>query len=639
MTDQDPDVTAGGMREAHRRRATYREPQWLRDDGEEPGGSLRVPDAVAARGLEDTSFALLMWDADVEGFVWGNAAGLASWGALGPGSLMASRLDRAMPAMRQLHDLARAALPADGIRQALTFWTPRGAQRLDCQCLPADLGDGGHGVLLMFRSTANGMSDQGTNHRAQPHARYHAEPAPEGRVRRTTPVAGFLNGAASNFSPQQVSAGNADAGTSRAGTAGVVNGAAAPGPRANGAAHAPQPEEWDPIVDPATARQPRGQPLPRPDDDDRYAMSEIARMLGAPDASRASGSRGKPNGSMAPSMLEGLVARADPLPANVELANAKDQGATFEDEMSEDARPEHARPGDARSGRDARVSSADIDRLHHELRTPLNSIIGFAEMMDHGLFGPLGDPRYEGYARNILRSARDALELINDLLEAARVRAGHVAPQLEPTDVSAMVARVVTQLEPQIGDADVRVVTGLPDDLAPVLVDPRALRQILVNLLTNALKFTGAGGHVFLSARAGPADDDAMRDTILIEVRDTGVGMTKAEIAEAMRPWERGSPVEANADGESTNEGSQTDVGLTDRSQTDRTRRGQSFEGTGLGLPLVRELVEAQGGQFSLSSRVGEGTCARIALRRASAPHQPGEPRDVETEVPAGPSS
>lgn len=501
--------------------------------------------------LAQAPFAVFVWDEDLDGFVWANGAGLNRWGALSLASLRASRLDRAMPAMAKLRDLSRMALPVEGVVQTLTFWTPRGACRMTCRCRPLDLNDGGHGLVLEAVDQHTGpeadapVRDRG-NSLVNGRPAYLPAACRTGRVdqaprpdRASTHVPGYLSGVDRTATPGALSS----------------NGRASPD-------------------------------LPSPSDDDHFAMQEIARML----------ARDTSGGVLPP------VSRADVLPTQTQdvpqkrVASPvlpKGHAATSRPGQDSGARLRVPRPAErsenegsgtyslpAVDGADDDTSSHRFDTLNHELRTPLSSIIGFAEMMHREQLGPIGNARYKEYAGDILDSARHALSLINDLLDASRVRAGHLDAAAEEIDVPTLLDRVIALMAPQAQTASVTVVRGYPPALPVLKADARALRQILLNLLTNAFKFTPEGGHVFVSAKH---DETHM----VLDIRDTGIGMTEAQIADALKPWVRGN-------GEAV--------------------LPSKPVGSGLGLPLVKALTEAQNGELSVTSAPGEGTCVTVRL-------------------------
>lgn len=223
-----------------------------------------------------------------------------------------------------------------------------------------------------------------------------------------------------------------------------------------------------------------------------------------------------------------------------------------------------------------------LANMSHELRTPLNAIIGFSEIMATEALGPLGAPRYAGYARDIVDSGRHLLDVINDILDMSRIEAGAV--HLEETDIRIeTVADAALRLVAQrAGDAGLQLSTDLQPGLPAVRADERLLRQVLINLLSNAIKFTPADGKVSLAAHVGPAGD------VWLTVSDTGIGMAPENIAKALEPF------------------GQVDSSLS-----------RKYEGSGLGLPLVRSIVELHGGSIRIDSVPGSGTRVTVQLPAA----------------------
>jgi len=216
-----------------------------------------------------------------------------------------------------------------------------------------------------------------------------------------------------------------------------------------------------------------------------------------------------------------------------------------------------------------------LAKVSHEVRTPLNSIIGFAELMLQERFGPIGNPRYKGYSEDIHQSGLYALSLLNDLLDISKIEAGKFELDFTAVDVAEIVEACVASLQPLAKRTRIVLRTSLAEDLPLAVADPRRLKQILLNLLTNAIKFTKEGGQVIVS---GTMVDGELR----LRVRDSGVGMSKDEIAYAMQPFH----------------------------QLDTAPRRQS--GTGLGLPLTKALADANRARLELSSEPGVGTSADV---------------------------
>ncbi len=225
---------------------------------------------------------------------------------------------------------------------------------------------------------------------------------------------------------------------------------------------------------------------------------------------------------------------------------------------------------------DAATGRVDfLAKVSHEVRTPLNSIIGFTELMLQERFGAIANQRYKGYVEDIHQSGLYALSLLNDLLDISKIEAGKFDLNFTAVDVPEIVEDCAGSLQPLATRARIVLRTSLAQDLPSVVADPRRLKQILLNLLTNAIKFTKEGGQVIVS---GTLVDGELR----IRVRDNGVGMTKDEIAFAMQPFH----------------------------QLDTAPRKQT--GTGLGLPVTKALVDANRARLVLTSEPGVGTSADV---------------------------
>ncbi|WP_420345630.1 PAS domain-containing sensor histidine kinase [Pelagibius sp.] len=226
-----------------------------------------------------------------------------------------------------------------------------------------------------------------------------------------------------------------------------------------------------------------------------------------------------------------------------------------------------------------RAKTEFLANMSHELRTPLNAVIGFSEIMESELLGPLGSTQYKSYAADIHESAQHLLTLINDILDVAKIEAGaHELREevIDPRDIIGAVRRLVAERAKR---ADQTLEVSLPDDLPRLRADERKLKQVLLNLLSNAIKFTPKEGTIELSAR---------RDTdggFVFQVSDTGIGIAEDDIPRAFAPFE----------------------------QVD-SRLNRQFEGTGLGLPLSAGFVKLHGGRLDLESEPGVGTKAIVRL-------------------------
>jgi signal transduction histidine kinase len=220
--------------------------------------------------------------------------------------------------------------------------------------------------------------------------------------------------------------------------------------------------------------------------------------------------------------------------------------------------------------------------MSHELRTPLNAIIGFSEIMRDELLGPLGDKRYRQYARDIHSSGAHLLEIINDILDLSKIEAGKHELIEETVELPSIVKGCFLLLAERAQSGDVALIQRLPEDVPVLRADPRKIKQILLNLLANAVKFTPAGGSVTVTAAREPDGG------IALSVTDTGIGIASEHFERVMAPF------------------GQVDGGL-----------GRKYEGTGLGLPLARAFTELHGGKLELASSPGEGTRVTIRLPKA----------------------
>ena len=227
----------------------------------------------------------------------------------------------------------------------------------------------------------------------------------------------------------------------------------------------------------------------------------------------------------------------------------------------------------------SRTKSDFLAVISHELRTPLNAIIGFSDVINREVLGPIGSVKYREYAGDILSAGRHLLGLINNILDMSKIEAQKMELFEEIVDIAALAASCVKIVEGAAADGRVTLAVDIPAELPYLRGDEMRLRQILLNLLSNAVKFTPAEGRVTLSARL--ADDGALE----LAVADTGIGMSEDEVVIALQPFR------------------QVESALA-----------RKHEGTGLGLPLVKAFAEMHGGTLSLHSVAGGGTTALIRL-------------------------
>jgi len=229
-----------------------------------------------------------------------------------------------------------------------------------------------------------------------------------------------------------------------------------------------------------------------------------------------------------------------------------------------------------------RASSQKSDflaRVSHEIRTPLNAIIGFSELMIDEKFGPIGNDRYRDYLRDINRSGNHVLDLVNDLLDISKIEAGEQDLSYEALSLNDALAEAVAMMQPQANRERVIIRSSFATRLPQVVADQRSVRQIALNVLSNAVRYTQAGGQVIISTA------HELNGDIVMRVRDTGIGMSQAEIEQAMKPFK----------------------------QINALKRARG-DGTGLGLPLTKAMVEANRARFSITSAPGEGTLVEIAF-------------------------
>ena len=237
---------------------------------------------------------------------------------------------------------------------------------------------------------------------------------------------------------------------------------------------------------------------------------------------------------------------------------------------------------DLREARDtaedaSRAKTGFLASLSHELRTPLNAVIGFSEMMIGEAFGPLGHDRYRGYAKDIYDSGSHLLAIINDILDVAKAESGKFELDEEVFDCREIISEAAIMLRPRISEAGLTLETESPENIPQLRADRRRTKQILLNLIHNAVKFTPSGGRVSIAASCESAQG------LTVTVHDTGIGIARENLKKVLQPF-----VQVSGAG----------------------RRAK--EGTGLGLPLVRVMMERHGGALELDSEVGKSTTARI---------------------------
>jgi two-component system cell cycle sensor histidine kinase PleC len=224
------------------------------------------------------------------------------------------------------------------------------------------------------------------------------------------------------------------------------------------------------------------------------------------------------------------------------------------------------------------TKSRFLANMSHELRTPLNAIIGFAEMMEEELLGPLGNDSYDDYIQGIRQSGELLLDLITDILDMSKMEMGKYDIQRDEMDLIKAVRLSIHMVETRANEAGLTIQSQIPDNLDFVYADRRAVMQILLNLLSNAVKFTNPGGEIMVGVKH-------ISDHIQLTVRDTGIGIPADKLDQVTRPFEQVSH--------------------------EMTRR---HNGTGLGLAITQSLVDLHDGQMMIDSQEDVGTTVKVTL-------------------------
>lgn len=224
-----------------------------------------------------------------------------------------------------------------------------------------------------------------------------------------------------------------------------------------------------------------------------------------------------------------------------------------------------------------RSKSEFLANMSHELRTPLNAVNGFSEIMLREMFGPLGDERYVDYVKDIHTSGEHLLALINDILDMSKIEAGKMQLQKEPVDPATIIEQCLRIVRGRADEKEIRLQVDI-DESPEIEADPRALKQVILNLTSNAVKFTPEGGRITVRTFT-------TADGVAIQVADTGIGIAKDDLPRLGRPFEQ---IES--------------------------QHSKSHQGSGLGLALSKSLVEMHGGSLSIESDLGEGTTVTFVM-------------------------
>jgi PAS domain S-box-containing protein len=238
------------------------------------------------------------------------------------------------------------------------------------------------------------------------------------------------------------------------------------------------------------------------------------------------------------------------------------------------------------------AKSSFLANMSHELRTPLNAIIGFSELMLNETFGSLANEKYKEYMGDVLLSARHLLEIINEVLDMSKIEAGRLELDEEPVDLALLIEAVMRMMASRAFSSGIDLDQEIDDDVPKIYVDSRLMRQVLINLVSNSLKFCERGGNIFVKVNlAGDGE-------VMITVSDDGVGIPKNKLKEALEPF-----------------GQIKDSALSAKNQ----------QGTGLGLPLAKAMMELHGGELFLKSDEGMGTIVTLHIPAQRVLHNPDD--------------
>jgi signal transduction histidine kinase len=268
--------------------------------------------------------------------------------------------------------------------------------------------------------------------------------------------------------------------------------------------------------------------------------------------------------------------RATALSLNAAESEIRELGAKLEAARKSE---EEAR-GVAREAQRAAAAKAEfLGKVSHEIRTPLNAITGFTEVIMAERFGPIGNERYREYLKDVHGAGMHLVALLNDLLDLSKIESGQLGLNFVNVSLNDLTQQCVGLMQPQASRARIIIRTALAPALPQVVADERSLRQIVLNLLSNSIKFTGPGGQVIVSTAFADNGEAVLR------VRDTGVGMTEKDLEMALEPFRQTA-----------------------------TSGSWGSGGTGLALPLTKALAEANRAHFSIQSAPNAGTLVEVTF-------------------------
>ena len=266
--------------------------------------------------------------------------------------------------------------------------------------------------------------------------------------------------------------------------------------------------------------------------------------------------------------------------ATLALATAENQVRQLTAKLESFKQSEEELRGATREAQKAAAAKADfIGKVSHEIRTPLNAITGFTEVIMAERFGPIGNERYREYLKDMQAAETHLVALLNDLLDLSKIETGQLDLTFANVSLNELTQQCVGIMQPQASRARIIIRTSLTPGIPQVVADERSLRQIVLNLLSNSIKFTGPGGQVIVSTAFADSGEAVLR------VRDTGVGMSEKDVEAALEPFRQTA-----------------------------TSGSWGSGGTGLGLPLTKALAEANRAHFSIKSAPNAGTLIEVAF-------------------------
>jgi len=303
----------------------------------------------------------------------------------------------------------------------------------------------------------------------------------------------------------------------------------------------------------------------------RELFDRVARNGNAP-------ANGRPGGILEVTARSG-DGQAQPLAMTLRRLGGDRFGTLFRDIAPVKKIEEELRAAQREAQRATAAKSAFLAKVSHEVRTPLNAITGFAEVIMAERFGPIGNERYREYLKDIHAAGMHLVTLLNDLVDLSKIETGQLKLNFANVSLNELTQQCVGIMQPQASRARIIIRTSLTPGLPQVVADERSLRQIVLNLLSNSIRFTGPGGQVIVSTAFADSGEAILR------VRDNGIGMSEKDVEAALEPFKQTAIAGSWGSG-----------------------------GTGLGLPLTKALAEANRAHFSIKSAPNTGTLVEVAF-------------------------